>query len=96
MPRHHLIALLINFQLSTEIAMLIGFKPHFCYKFIFIYFLMLSNITYIIFMYTWKTNFSLSLVSIPFNVINVVLHALYFMLIKSIVFVFSSYVGFAI
>ena len=64
-PQYHVIVRLINFQLSMGIAMLTGLKPYFYYKCTYIYFLMLH--TYLIFMYTWKTNFRLSLVSISFN-----------------------------
>ena len=41
----HVIALLINFQLSAGIAILAGFKLNLCYNCIFIYFLNVVNYT---------------------------------------------------
>ena len=64
MPRYHVIALLINFQLSTGIAILTGLKSNVYYKCIFINFF--NVVKYIIiFMYTWKIFLGTALILFP-------------------------------
>ena len=61
-----MIASLINFQLSVEIARLMGLKPHFTNVFLFIFYV--KCYIYILNLYVYVDFVRLSLVSIPFNI----------------------------